>query len=329
MFRPYNALMRLLRVPPVRWVAACGTLPLFAAMLLWSGVAVAQDSASSSTAGSQSQAEKKDTPSSPPENMSPADMLQWSWRILTDNVQDTKHFEYQTQALDALSSLGSNPRANGLIAAAMKDTNLDVRTAAVLAAGKSKSRALVQPVKDRLEDAEPQVVYAAATTLWTQFKDRSGEDILMAIAEGDRKAHPTLVNGAKHDISRTLHSPSALTKLGVTTGAGLVLGPFGFSVTAVEYARKNGSDTARVKSIELLSEERTVDIHDEMQSALGDKDPGVRAAALRALGSFHRPQDAKMIDLLFDDSKLPVRLAAAAAYINCVSGGARTKTARP
>ena len=108
-----------------------------------------------------------------------------------------------------------------------------------------------------------------------------------------------------------------------------MLGPFGFSVSAVEYARKNGSDSARVKSIELLAEVRTTDIREQMESALSDKDPGVRAAAAKVLGSFHRPQDAKLIEPLFGDSKLPVRLAAAAAYINCLSGGVRVKSAHP
>jgi HEAT repeat protein len=225
-----------------------------------------------------------------------------------------------------LSSLGSNRRANELIAAALKDTNLDVRTAAVLAAGKTKSRALVEPVKKLLDDAEPQVVFAAATTLWTQFKDKSGEDILAAIAAGDRKANPSLIHGAKHDISRTLHSPSSLEKIGIVTGAGLVLGPFGFSVSAVEYARKNGSDSSRVKSISLLAEEKTEAVREQMRSALDDKDPGVRAAAAMALGGFHRPQDVKSLAALLDDSKLPVRLAASAACIDADSGVQHAKT---
>ena len=84
-----------------------------------------------------------------------------------------------------------------------------------------------------------------------------------------------------------------------------------------------------MKSIQLLEEERTTNIREQMRSALDDKDPGVRAAAARALGSFHRPQDAKSIEPLFDDSKLPVRLAAAAAYINCVSGGVKKTSAHP
>lgn len=271
------------------------------------------------------------TKTSPPSQMppkTPGETVKDCWQLLTDSVQDTKHPETQTQALNALSSLGSNPRADTLIAAAMQDKNLDVRTAAVLAAGKSKSRALVEPVKKLLDDPEPQVVFVAAVTLWKQFKDRSGEDILDAIAAGDRKANPNLIHGAKHDISRTLHSPSALEKIGITTGAGLLLGPFGFSVGAIEYARKNGTDAPRVQAIDLLAEDKTEDVREQMKSALDDKDTAVRAEAVRVLGSFHHPQDAKAIEPLLDDSKLPVRLAASAAYIECSSAVARPKTSR-
>lgn len=313
---------------PTPSAATCRILPLLLATSLWGGSLLAQDN----PAGSQSQsAETVKTPSAKTrsEGGTSKDTLQSCWQLLTDNVQDSKHFESRTQALNALSSLGSNTRATGLIAAALKDPNLDVRTAAVLAAGKTKSRALVEPVKKLLDDSEPQVVFVAASTLWTQFKDKSGEDILAAIAAGDRKANPSLIHGAKHDISRTLHSPSELEKIGIVTGAGLVLGPFGFSVSAVEYARKNGSDSSRVKSISLLAEEKTEAVREQMRFALDDKDPGVRAAAAMALGSFHRSQDLKSLAPLLDDSKLPVRLAAAAACIDATSGAQHAKTPHP
>jgi HEAT repeat protein len=286
--------------------------------------AVPQDRPAPGT--SQAAGAQQDTSTVQTKTESPAETMVRSWKLLTDNVQDAKHVESRTQALNALSDLGSNPRADGLIAAAMKDPDLDVRSAAILAAGKTKARALDAPVQKLLDDPEPQVVFAAATTLWKQFRDKSGEDILAAIAAGDRKANPTLIHGAEHDMSRTMHSPSALAKIGLTTGAGLVLGPFGFSVSAIEYARKNGGDSARVQAIDLLSEERSEGVHDQMKSSLDDSDPGVRAAAVRVLGSFHRAADAADIAILLDDSKLPVRLAAAAAYIDCRSGVTTAKT---
>jgi hypothetical protein len=302
--------------------AARRILPLvlvtFFACSLSSSTAFAQDNSANPPAASQSQPANKPAGSETPA-LTPAETAKQCWQTLTDTAQDTKHFEAQEQALNALSSLGSNPRADGLIAAAMKDSNLDVRTAAILAAGKTKSRSLLEPIRSLLSDPEPQVVFVAATTLWKQYKDKSGEDILAAIAAGDRKANPTLIHGAKHDISRTLHSPSTLEKIGITTGAGLVLGPFGFSVAAVEYMRKNGADTSRVQAIELLGEEKTEGVREQMQTALDDKDPGVRAAALLALGGFHRSADGKLIAPLLDDSKPPVRLAAAAAYIDALT----------
>jgi HEAT repeat protein len=257
---------------------------------------------------------------------SPAELLARCWQLLTDSAQDAKHVETRTQALNAISYLGSNSRADELIAAAMKDPDLDVRSAAILAAGRTRARTLDAPVQKLLNDPEPQVVFAAATTLWKQFDDKSGEDILAAIAAGDRKANPSLMHGAEHDMSRTMHSPSALAKIGLVTGAGMVLGPFGFSISAIEYARKNGSDGPRVQSIDLLGQERNEGVHDQMKSSLVDSDASVRAAAVRVLGSFHRAADASDIAELLDDSRLPVRLAAAAAYINCRSGVARART---
>jgi HEAT repeat protein len=285
------------------------------------GRAMAQASPQPSATGSQA----TDVAKPAPPASTQAETLKRSWDLLTDSAQNSKILEPRAQALMALSSLGSNPRANGLIATAMQDPNLDIRTAAILAAGKTKSRTLVEPVKKLLDDKEPQVVFAAAATLWRQFNDQSGEDVLDAIASGDRKANPSLVHGAKHDISRTLHDPSALEKIGITTGAGLLLGPFGFGVDAIEYARKNGSDSSRVLAIQMLGDDKTQDVHDAMKDALDDKDAGVRAAAVKVLGAFHRPQDAKLIAPLLDDSKLPVRLGAAAAYIDSLSGPAKAR----
>ena len=247
-----------------------------------------------------------------------------AWSMLTTAVSHAKRPQTRVQGLAALGTMGSNPRAVTLIREAMQDADLDVRTAAILAASATQDRRLLPDIRGRLKDSEPQVVFTAATTLW-KLHDRTGEHVLMAVADGERRSGPTLVHGAGQDVNRELHNPAGLARIGVTEGASMLLGPFGFGLTALEYMRKSGGAQARATAIDLLSQERTQAVRSELLDALTDRDPGVRAAAAKGLGQRHDPSLAQPLGMLFADSKLPVRLTAAAAYINC---SARTRQHR-
>lgn len=245
-----------------------------------------------------------------------------AWTMLTEATH--KNTQTHIVALAALGTMGLNARAAGLIGDGMKDPDLDVRTAAILAAGQTQNRALIPALRECLQDSEPQAVFSAAVTLW-KMHDHAGEDILESIAAGDRKAKPSLMHGAKNDMNHELHDPAALATMGATEGASLLLGPFGFGIRAVEYMRKSGSDPARATAINLLAE-RHVAMRSELLKALGDKDAAVRAAAARALGQSHEIANLKPLGNLFTDARLPVRLTAAAAYINCSRGPTRRKS---
>ena len=95
----------------------------------------------------------------------------------------------------------------------------------------------------------------------------------------------------------------------------MLLGPFGFGITAYEYVRQNGGDLARVSAIEQVSQERTEPIHKELLAALADKDQTVRAAAAKALVDDHDKATSMAIYALFADAKYPVKLTSAAAYL--------------
>ncbi len=263
----------------------------------------------------------------------PAQLEDAAWQILATAAGDTKHPDARIQALAALGLLDSNPRSQKLIEAGMLDPDLDVRTAAVLAAGQTKAPSITSAMRRLLNDKEPQVAFAAALSLW-KMDDHSGEDILMAVIDGERRASATLINGTEHTISRDLHSPATLAKIGALQASGMLLGPFGFGITAYEYIRKNGGDSARVNAIEALSEEKTEPILKALTAALADKDPAVRAAAAKALDSYHKPEASVAIARLFDDSKPPVRYTAAAAYLISTSKSSAspmpvTTTTRP
>jgi hypothetical protein len=236
-----------------------------------------------------------------------------AWTLLTNAVGDVKHPQTRIQALAALGLMRS-PRSEKMLTDAMGDADLDVRTAAALAAGQTKDRNLTTNLRNLLDDKEPQVAFTAAVTLW-KMNDRSGEDILMAVTDEERSAGPTMMHGTEHRLSKDLHDPALLARLGATQGAFMLLGPFGFGLTAIEYMRRSGGDFARVSAIELVSQERTEPIHKELVAALRDKDPAVRAASAKALVDYHDKETSKAIYALFADPKQPVRLTAAAAYL--------------
>lgn len=241
-------------------------------------------------------------------------LIDESWQLLSDAVHDDKHVDAQIQALAALGTMGSHAKSVGLISEAFDAKDVDTRTAAVLAAGQSRSRVLMPKLHAALDDKEPQVAFAAATTLW-KMGDHSGEDLLTAVVDGERKASAPLMEGSMHQASREMHNPAAMAKLGAETGASLLLGPFGFGVTAYEYIRKNGGDSARVQAVEDLAEVRSEDSRKTLQAALGDKDPTVRAAAAKAMREYHDAAAQHGLALLLDDTKKPVQFSAAAAYL--------------
>jgi len=244
-----------------------------------------------------------------------AELSTEAWSMLKIAVED-KHADTRIQALAALGTM-SDQRSTAMIANAMDDADLDVRTAAVLAAGQSKTTALRGKMHSMLNDKEPQVAFAAATTLW-KLNDRTGEDILMAVANGDRKANASMVNGAEHTINKDFHNPATLAKMGALQGASILLGPFGFGITAYEAMKKNGGSSARVTAIEQLSEERTAPVRAAMLDALNDKDPSVRASAAKVLGTYHEGDVSSALSKLMIDPKAPVRYTASAAYLRSV-----------
>src|SRR5437868_9959692 len=192
------------------------------------------------------------TPGNLPANATPEQRRAQAWKMLGDAVHEDKHPPTQVIALAAVGMLRS-PEAEKLIEDAMKDSNLDVRTAAALAAGQTKDKNLTTPLRNLLDDKEPQVVFAAAMTLW-KMGDRSGEDILISVVEGDRSAHPGLMHGTGHKISSELHDPGKLAKLGAVQGATMLLGPFGIGISAIQYIHQSGGNAARVSAIEQLSQ---------------------------------------------------------------------------
>jgi len=295
-------------------------LPLFAVLLASANaVAAAQtpQPTPDQTAAPAAQGPDGQIVSAVPEKpKTPEQLKEQAWSMLAAANTDDKHPEIRVQVMAALGMMGENPKVLAMIRAGMADKDVDVRVAAALAAGQTKSRNLTTDLRRMLDDKEPAVDFIAALTLW-KMHDRSGEDILTAVADGDRKTSPKFIDGTTHDISKQLHDPAGLARYGAMQGAYMLLGPFGIGLTAFEYLHKNGGDSARVSAIEAIAQNHTPVIRKELIDATTDKDLGVRAAALKALARYHEPDVAPAIAKVFDDTKPPVRLTAAAAYLIC------------
>jgi HEAT repeat protein len=271
----------------------------------------------------------EDTAAAPSLIQNAAERKRTASSMLQDAVTDDKHPQTRIQALAALGLLRS-PDSERMIGNAMLDADVDVRTAAALAAGQTRDPNLTTSLRNLLDDKEPQVAFTAALTL-AKMGDRSGEDILMAVVDGDRRTQAGVLHGTEHKISRELHNPAKLAKLGATQGAAMLLGPFGFGITAIEFMRQSGGDAARAAAIEQIAQEKTEPIHRELLDALKDKDPGVRAAAAKVLVDYHDQETQDAIYSLLLDPKDPARLTAAAAYLRImgVPGPLEAKPLRP
>jgi HEAT repeat protein len=237
-----------------------------------------------------------------------------AWSLLTESAGEGRSAHDRVQAMAALGTMGRDEKAAHLIEEGIKAHDPDVQVAAILAAGLTRNPALLPRLEAALDDDKPEVAFAAASTLW-KMHDYAGEDLLTAIAEGDRKAKPGLIRASKHKAAQELHSPKALTLIALEQGSGFFLGPFGVGIKAIEYVDKNSGAGARASAVDLIAQEHTDHTRDVLIDLLTDGEPAVRAAAAKGLGRW--PGDATMNALvpLFGDNKLAVRLTAAASYL--------------
>jgi HEAT repeat protein len=288
-------------------------------MLLVLMLAAVSSATLAQTPATQLPDQTQTAPAPPPKPKTPAELREQAWTMLTDAVNDEKHAETRVQALAAVGLLGGDKRSLDLLRTAMQAKDLDIRIAAIVAAGQTKSPNITTDLRRMLDDKEPAVDFVAALTLW-KMHDRSGEDILTAVADGDRKASAGLIHSTGHTINKELHDPAALARYGALEGASFLLGPFGIGISAYEYLHKNGGDSARVLAIEAIAQNHSNPIREELLGALGDKDLGVRAASAKALSRYREPNVPPAIAKLFDDTKPPVRLTAASSYL--ISSGA-------
>lgn len=238
-----------------------------------------------------------------------------AWSILKTAAADSHHADTRALAVAAIGTIEGSRLTHKLLADALNDSDLDVRTAAILAAGATKDKGLYGKLREMLDDKEPQIVFTAAITLW-KVGDKSGEDVLMSVIDGERKTDAGLFKGSERAANKELHSPAKMAEFGARQGISIFGGPAGYGLTAWDYTHKHpaGIDP-RITALDLLSAEKTANVHNSLLAALDDKDADIRCAAARALGEYRDKATAINLLTTFGDGKIAVRLIGAAAYI--------------
>ncbi|HXB62681.1 MAG TPA: HEAT repeat domain-containing protein [Acidobacteriaceae bacterium] len=244
-----------------------------------------------------------------------------AWNMLNIAAAEPHHADTRAQAVAAIGTIQGSRLTHKPLAAALDDSDLDVRTAAILAAGATKDKGLYGKLRQMLDDKEPQIVFTAAITLW-KLKDKSGEDVLMAVIDGDRKTNAGLLKGSERTADKELHSPTKMAEFGARQGISIFGGPAGYGLTAWDYTHPHpGGTDPRITALNLLAQEKTANVHDSLLAALKDKDPDIRSAAACALGEYRDKATAINLLTTFGDGKTNVRLIGAAAYIRATGSG--------
>jgi HEAT repeat protein len=262
----------------------------------------------------------------------PAVLMDAAWARLENGVTGTRNTDVRIAAIAGLSLLGGEARAERLVGNAMSDPDIDVHLAAIVAAGEmSKATGphsnFATELRNQLNDADPKVAFTAASTLW-KMNDPSGEDILLAVAEGERSGDYNFWKGSKHNANRTLHSPAALAKIAAQQSMVILVPPVGIGMGAYGYLKGAGGASPQVTAITQIAKEHTDPAKTALMEATKTKDSGARLAAAEALATFRGDDVREALRGLLTDSKDNVRFTASAAYIR-VAGTTSTKATSP
>ena len=240
---------------------------------------------------------------------------------------DARNPETRQQAVVALSLVsGSGPLFEQL-EQMLQDKDVQVRQAAVASVADVKSKRATAALHKALEDAVPEVSFAAAKALWARH-DPVGRTALLAVLAKESKSSSNFFSRQKRDALRMMHTPRTTFLFAAEHGVGFVPLP-GLSggVASMQEILASSGVPGRASAALLLGADRNPATIDALRDALSDKDPSVRAAAVHSISLRNDPALKTELEPLLQDDKESVRLRAAAGYLrlSAIEAGARKK----
>ena len=240
---------------------------------------------------------------------------------------DAGNPETRKQAVVALSLTAGRGPLFDQLEQMLQDKDVEVRQAVVASLADVKSESSTAVLHKALEDAVPEVSFAAAKALWARH-DRVGRVALLAVLAGESKSSSNFFSKQKREALRMMHTPRTTFLFAVQQGVGFVPVPgLGEGIASMQGILASSGVPGRASAALLLGADRDPATIDALRDALSDKDSSVRAAAVHSISLRNDPAMKKELEPLLQDDNEPVRLRAAAGYLrlSAIEAGARMK----
>jgi HEAT repeat protein len=247
-----------------------------------------------------------------------------------DTGLHSKNPDTRKQAVLAIGMFRDTVAARELLLSMLKDSDTEVRIATVSSLTDLHDRAAIPDLRRALDDSVPEVAFAAAKSL-CNLHDPAGEDAIIAVLEGERKAGSNLIRAKFRGMARMVHTPETALIVGIRQGVGFAPVPgLGEGVGALQDLLMDKETSPQATAALLLSNDKSATARQALKDALYNEHWPVRAAAAQAIGMSNDSKSASLLVPLLDDGSERVRFRAAAAWMRLTqfAASARSKTIR-
>ncbi len=247
-------------------------------------------------------------------------------REVLDTGLHSRNPDTRKQAVLAIGLFRDAGAARQLLVPMLSDTDTQVRIAAVSSLTDLHDRAVIPALHKVLDDSVPEVAFAAAKSL-CDLHDAAGEEAIIAVLEGERKAGSNPIRAKFRDMARIMHTPETALMLGIRQGVGFAPVPgLGEGVGALEDLLTDKETSPQATAALLLSKNRSAAARRALKEALYSEHWPVRAAAAQAIGMSNDSRRANLLTPLLDDGNERVRFRAAGAWMRLTQFAASARS---
>lgn len=236
--------------------------------------------------------------------------------------------ETRKMAVVALSLAAADAALFDQLQSMLHDKDVEVRLAVITGLQELKTKPALAALRTALEDAAPEVSFAAAKALWA-LNDPAGEQALLGVLAGENKTSSSFFTKQMREAIRMMHTPRTTFLYAVRQGVGIAPVPgLGMGISSMQQILTDPGVSGRAAAALLVGRDADVATTAALKDALYDKDWRVRAAAVHSLALRNDPKLRPDLEPMFEDDKEEVRLRAAAGLLRLSAVEAKA-SARP